>query len=290
MTETPSLPVNPPDVTRMWTGEITTHLQWLPAVRPAVAEPPPLVVFVHGLLTDSLASYYFTLGPAFAAEGVDVLMYDLRGHGRSDRPRTGYQLERFVDDLAGLLAALGETRRVHVVGNSFGGTVAAGLAAWHPRLVATVTMIESEPPVARWTRHMAAGLADANAKLGYEEAIAWIAANRGAHTARLSRGAYRILQATTMVDDIPASRVIDDDLAALTCPLLAIFGADSGLAAQIPELESKIDGFRAVVLPEQGHSVLVERTGETRDAILDWVRDHGRRHPVPLAGGHQAVQ
>ena len=75
-------------------------------------------------------------------------MYDLRGHGRSDRPSTGYRLESFVDDLVGLLDALGETRRVHVVGNSFGGTIAAGLAAWYPDRVATVTMIESEPPVA----------------------------------------------------------------------------------------------------------------------------------------------
>ena len=91
----------------------------------------PVVVFVHGLLTDSLASYYFTLGPSFAAAGIDVIMYDLRGHGRSERPETGYQIEYFVDDLVALLDALGERRRVHVVGNSFGGTVAAGVAAWY---------------------------------------------------------------------------------------------------------------------------------------------------------------
>lgn len=50
------------------TGEITTHVQRLPAANaPADGGEPPVVVFVHGLLTDSLASYYFTLGPAFAA-------------------------------------------------------------------------------------------------------------------------------------------------------------------------------------------------------------------------------
>jgi len=257
------------------TGEITTHVQRLPAApREEQQGEPPVVVFVHGLLTDSLASYYFTLGPAFAAEGIDVIMYDLRGHGRSDRPHSGYQLESFVGDLAGLLDALGEHRRVHVVGNSFGGTIAAAAAAWHPDRVATVTMIESEPPVAEWTRHMADGLADAKDQLRHEEVIGWIKDNHGAHTARLSRGASRILQTTTLAEDVPSGRVIADDLSAINCPLLAIFGDESGLSAQVPALETKLDRCRTVVLPDQGHSVLVERTEDTRDILLAWVREH----------------
>ncbi|GGO54623.1 alpha/beta hydrolase [Streptomyces daqingensis] len=257
------------------TGEITTHVQRLPAAgRDEALGEPPVVVFVHGLLTDSLASYYFTLGPAFAAEGIDVIMYDLRGHGRSDRPETGYQLERFVGDLAGLLDALGEHRRVHVVGNSFGGTIAAAAAAWHPDRVATVSMIESEPPVVEWTQHMAEGLADAKDRLKHEEVIGWIKDNHGAHTARLSRGASRILQTTTLAEDVPSGRVISDDLSAIGCPLLAIFGDESGLSAQVPSLEAKLDRCRTVVLPDQGHSVLVERTEDTRDILLAWVREH----------------
>lgn len=257
------------------TGEISTHVQRLPAAgRGEDQGEPPVVVFVHGLLTDSLASYYFTLGPAFAAQGIDVIMYDLRGHGRSDRPRTGYRLESFVDDLVGLLDALGERRRVHVVGNSFGGTIASAAAAWYPDRIATVTMIESEPPVAVWTGHMAEGLTDAKNQLRHEEVIGWIKDNHGAHTARLSRNASRILQTTTLADDVPAGRVIDDDLSAIGCPLLAIFGDESGLSAQVPELEAKLARCRTVVLPDQGHSVLVERTEDTMSILLDWVREH----------------
>ena len=262
-------------MTRIPTGEITTHVQRLPAHRPPGAPgEPPLVVFVHGLLTDSLASYYFTLGPAFARAGIDVVMYDLRGHGRSERPSTGYQLERFVGDLAGLLDALGERRPAHVVGNSFGGTVATAFAAWHPERVATATMIEAEPPVAEWTRHMAEGLADARRRLAREEVIGWIAAHHGAHTARLSRVASRILSTTTLADDVPGSRVVDDSLTAIGCPLLAIFGDASGLAAQVPGLRAALPDCRTVVLPDQGHSVLVERPDETRELVLEWVRGH----------------
>lgn len=256
---------------RLRTGDITTHAARLGEWS---GDGRPLVVFVHGLLTDSLASYYFTLGPAFATAGMDVLMYDLRGHGRSSRPATGYRLEDFVTDLAELLDALGETRPAHVVGNSFGGTVATAFAAWHPSRVATATMIESEPPVAAWTGHMADGLADAKVRLAHAEAFGWITANYGAHTARLSTVAHRIFETTSLASDVPASRVIDDDLSALTRPLLAIFGDESGLAEQVPTLSAKVAHCRTVVLPDQGHSVLVERPVETRDLILAWIHEH----------------
>lgn len=262
-------------MTKLTTRTIRTHVQRLDAVRqPDQEGEPPVVVFVHGLLTDSLASYYFTLGPAFARAGIDVIMYDLRGHGRSDRPAAGYRLDDFVDDLDALLEALGETRPVHVIGNSFGGSIATGLAAWYPERVATATMIESEPPVAEWTTHMADGLGDAKRQLAKSEVIDWISDQHGAHTAKLSKGASKIMEATTLVEEVSTGTVIDDDLSALRCPVLAIFGDESGLSAQVPELNAKLDHCRTVVLPEQGHSVLVERTEETRDLILEWVAEH----------------
>ncbi|MGK4591983.1 alpha/beta fold hydrolase [Amycolatopsis sp. w19] len=251
-------------------GDLDVHVQRL--------GPPdgtaPVVVFVHGLLTDSLASYYFTLGPAFAAQGIDVVMYDLRGHGRTTRPATGYRLEEFVADLDGLLTALGIDRPVHVAGNSFGGSIAFGLAASRPERVASVVAIEAEPPVRAWAGHMAEGLADAKDRLAHDEVIGWIAENHGAHTARLSKSAYKILAATTLAEDIPLSRTIDDDLGAVRCPVFALFGDRSGLSAQVPDLEANLGRCRTVVLPDQGHSVLVERTAETSELILGWVREH----------------
>jgi hypothetical protein len=37
-----------------------------------------------------------------------------------------------------------------------------------------------------------------------------------------------------MAEDIPVSGTISDDLVDIRCPVLAIFGADSGLADQVP--------------------------------------------------------
>jgi pimeloyl-ACP methyl ester carboxylesterase len=262
-------------VSKIRAGELDVHVQRLTPDVPLDGDAP-IVVCVHGLLTDSLASYYFTLGPAFAERGLDVLMYDLRGHGRTTRPESGYHLEEFVGDLVAVLDASGVTRPVHVVGNSFGASVAFGLAAARPDRVASVVVIEGEPPTEEWTRHMADGLADAKTRLAIDEVIGWIADNHGAHTARLSKAANKILQTTTIAEDIPRSATIAADLSAVRCPVFAIFGGDSGLAAQVPHFESHLDRCRCVVLPDQGHSVLVERTAETIDLIFGWVRDTSR--------------
>lgn len=260
-------------MSRIRAGELDVHVQRLEPVTPPPDGEAPLVVCIHGLLTDSLASYYFTLGPAFAERGLDVLMYDLRGHGRTTRPATGYQLEHFVFDLVALLDALGITRPVHLVGNSFGGSVAFGLAAARPDRVASVVAIEAEPPTPEWTRHMADGLADAKTRLAIDEVIGWIKENHGAHTARLSKSAGKILQVTSMAEDIPRSATIDPDLSSVRCPVFALFGGDSGLAAQVPHFQASLERCRTVVLPNQGHSVLVERTAETIELIFEWVRD-----------------
>lgn len=253
-------------------GELDVHVQRMAAAGPPASDPPPLVVLVHGLLIDSLASYYFSLGPVFAERGMDVLMYDLRGHGRTGRPAAGYRLEDFVSDLDGLLDALEEDRPAHVVGNSFGGAIAYGLAASRPDRVRSVIAIESEPPVKSWAEKMAEGLTGEEGGLVVREVRAWLAEDPE-RNARPFQLAGRLLDGTTLGQDIPRSRVLEDTLADIRCPVFALYGADSKLSGQAGHLSVTLPHCRTVVLPDQGHSVLVERTKETADLILDWLQD-----------------
>ncbi|MGC0314867.1 alpha/beta fold hydrolase [Kitasatospora acidiphila] len=250
------------------------HVQRL---SPADGRPPAAtLVLVHGLLTDSLASYYFTVGPALAAAGVEVLMYDQRGHGRSGRPRTGYQLERFVADLAALLDRSVPVGPVHLVGNSFGGTVAYGLAEQRPDRVASILAIESEPASPAWATKLDGILRRAETELVKAGTLAWVAAKRGAHTARLARSAGRLLAATSLARDIPASRLPGDErLAAISCPVLAVYGADSDLAEQAVWLAGLLPYCRTAFVPGQEHSVLVEAPETVLELTVDWLREQG---------------
>src|SRR5947207_7958536 len=97
---------------------LTFHVQRLGS-----ADARATVVFLHGLVMDNLSSFYFTLANP-VAQVASVILYDLRGHGRSERPPDGYGLGEMVADLDALLDALGVARPVILVGNSFGGLLA----------------------------------------------------------------------------------------------------------------------------------------------------------------------
>lgn len=73
-----------------------------------------------------------------------VVTFDLRGHGRSDKPAGPYTIPLFAADTAGLLKALG-IASAHVVGISLGGSVAFQLAVDSPALVKTLTIVNSAP-------------------------------------------------------------------------------------------------------------------------------------------------
>jgi pimeloyl-ACP methyl ester carboxylesterase len=253
-------------------GGIRLHVQ---RMGPADGRAPhATVVLVHGLLTDSLASYYFTVAPRFAAAGLDVVMYDLRGHGRSERPPRGYTLDHNIDDLTALLDRLGIDGPLHLVGNSYGGTVAFGYAARHPGRTASLTLIESEPATAAWAVKLGGILRRVTTELAHNEsdAIAWITAHRGHNTARLAKGAARLARDTTLGRDIPASRVLTEaEISAVRCPVLGVYGGDSDLVDLVPLKRGLLAGFRAVVLPGHEHSVLVEAPGAVGGHILDLI-------------------
>jgi pimeloyl-ACP methyl ester carboxylesterase len=249
------------------------------------APDAPTIVCVHGILIDSLASYYFTLAKSLREAGFRVLMYDLRGHGNSDRPPTGYRLDDFVEDLAALLDALAITEPVYLLGNSFGGTIVYGFAERHPHRAAAIATVESEPATAQWSTKMAANLHRAATQLGTLEATAWIIARHGPHLARRAKRAKRMLDATTLERDLPASRVLTPpEIAAIRCPVLAVYGSESDLAEQAQLLRTLMPRCTTEVLPGQEHSVLVEVPRTVLSLLLTWVAGEASLGNRPLAG------
>jgi pimeloyl-ACP methyl ester carboxylesterase len=63
-----------------------------------------------------------------------IVCPDLRGLGWSDAPASGYEKERLVDDVIGILDALG-IERVHLIGHDWGGWVGFLLCLRRPDLV-----------------------------------------------------------------------------------------------------------------------------------------------------------
>ena len=105
-------------------GHITLHYQ----VR-GQGEPLLLIMGYRGSS--------FMWGEAFLsllARHFQVLVFDNRGTGLSDKPDTPYTIATMADDTAGLLAHLGLSR-VNIFGVSMGGMIAQELALRHPKHV-----------------------------------------------------------------------------------------------------------------------------------------------------------
>lgn len=251
------------------------------------------VVLLHGLVTDTLASWYFTLARPLAEAGFRVVMFDLRGHGRSERPPRGYRLADFVGDLAALLPALGLDRPVHLLGNSFGGTIALAYAARHPARVAGLGLIESEPPVGDWSARMGETLGAALRRLPVPGALEQIEAAHGAYRARIGRRAARLLQETTLAADLPASGPLTaDDLTAVRCPALAVYAGDSDVAGR-SAAHRLLPRLTTAVLAGTRHTVLVDRPDLVYPPVMQWLgapvrptdlASHTTLDPRPPAG------
>jgi pimeloyl-ACP methyl ester carboxylesterase len=107
----------------------------------------PLVILLHGFPEFSY-SWRHQL-PALAAAGFHAVAPDLRGYNESDRPPSvrAYRLRTLVDDVAGLIAALGAPRAA-VVGHDWGGAIAWKLAMLRPDLVERLVILNAPHPAA----------------------------------------------------------------------------------------------------------------------------------------------
>ncbi len=174
------------------------------------------------------------------------------------------------------------TGPLQLFGNSFGGTVAFGLAARRPEQVAGILAIESEPASRAWAVKLDGILRRAESCLLDESTLDWVAAERGPHTARLARSAGTLLAGTTLARDIPASLLPSEaELRAIRCPVLAVYGTESDLACQAAWLDGLLADCRSTFVPGQEHSVLVEAPDVVRELALSWLREHG----AELRGG-----
>ncbi len=78
-----------------------------------------------------------------------VIAFDNRGAGRSDKPDLPYTIAMLASDTADLLEALG-VRGADVAGISMGGKIALELALSYPHLVGRLVLISTYPPAWYW--------------------------------------------------------------------------------------------------------------------------------------------
>jgi pimeloyl-ACP methyl ester carboxylesterase len=97
------------------------------------------VLLLHGLASN--ARIWDGVASRLAGAGLRVVALDLRGHGASDQPSSGYDFASLVRDLDAALTGLGLERPV-LVGHSWGANVALQFAADRPDLIDGLALVD----------------------------------------------------------------------------------------------------------------------------------------------------
>ncbi len=99
------------------------------------------VLLIHGL--GSSTRDWDPQIPALSKQ-FEAIAFDVRGHGRSSKPKQRYTVKLFAADAAALMRALG-IGPAHVVGISMGGMIAFQLAVDAPDLIRSLVIVNSGP-------------------------------------------------------------------------------------------------------------------------------------------------
>jgi non-heme chloroperoxidase len=114
------------------------------------------VVFSHGwpLSANAFEDQMFFL----ASKGYRCVAHDRRGHGRSDQPRSGNDMDTYADDLAALVETLDLKNAIHVGHSTGGGEVTRYIGRHGTKRVAKIVLISAVPPLLQKTEANPNGL------------------------------------------------------------------------------------------------------------------------------------
>ncbi len=245
------------------------------------------VILVHGMTT-SLASFYFTIAPTLATE-YRVIMYDLRGHGRSEATPSGYGIRSMAGDLAAIANRHASTGPLAIVGHSFGAVVGLRYVLDHPQRVRKLVFAEGPLPVFIEDEDDPATRDGIDADEVAESILA-VQAHAVAHlpaaTQEVLRGTGRrtrrvrsrtsaLMKDTTLLTDLAHDQdIADAEIARCACPVLLCYGTRT-----LPAMEATRRRL-AGLLPEVtmrmfdcGHLMLNEVPVAFGAAVGDFLRD-----------------
>ena len=233
------------------------------------------VVFLHGLIMDNLSSWFFTAAPKVAVHQ-PVLLYDLRGHGKSERPETGYGVHDMVEDLGGILdGSLPADQRVELVGNSFGGLLALAFAMARPERVRGLCLVDGQVHDEGFGPEMEASLSLEGRER--DEMIArafkdWLGRHSERKRNRLARTASELVHGTSLVRDIAHSAPpAEGELGRVDCPVLALYGEHSDVRERGEALAARLPKAQLEIFAGCTHSLLWEQTQRLGQRVVDWV-------------------
>jgi 3-oxoadipate enol-lactonase len=225
------------------------------------------------------------------AEHFQVITFDNRGAGQSDKPAGPYNAQMLADDLAGLLATL-DVEQAAVMGHSMGGFVAQALVLSRPELVRklilsatnfggpnhipvtqealAVLMDMQADPIERLRRGIVVSCAPGFAEDNPDVVEAWV--DHRVKNPLDPQGYQAQLAIGLSLSTVEAS--FEPRLKDVTAPTLILFGEHDKVVppGNAELLAREINGSITKILPDAGHFFPLEVPDAANELIIDFLR------------------
>jgi pimeloyl-ACP methyl ester carboxylesterase len=203
-----------------------------------------------------------------------IVTMDMRGHGTSFKPRTGYRLESMVEDVIVLINHL-RIKDAVFVGSSMGGVVAQMIGAMHPSRVKALVLVGTLAKAA-WMGE-AKEVAKKGKLEGYQPGVRiWF-------TPKSDPGDIKIaLREASKASPFFSTRVILEnpnwdirgEISKIKAPTLIIVGSedfDTTPVRESEEIHGLIAHSEMDIVPEAGHLVMLEKSDEFNKIVADFL-------------------
>ncbi len=261
--------------------------------RPGGRVDAPTVVLVHGASVD--LRLWDDQVPALLAAGFRVIRYDVRGHGRSLVPPSGYSFPTYAADLADLLDRLNVDRpitedlgveQVHLVGLSMGGGIALQFALYHKERVCSLVLVDSALPGFGYSEEFSKEvqrLVDVAREQGPKAALeeVWLSHpifhGVRRYPEKFARLKEMVLshQGQDLLAPPEETPPLIDHLSTIEAPSLIVVGEldldDFQLIAQV--LAANLPRARLTIIPDCGHIPPLEKPHEFNQLLISFLKE-----------------
>lgn len=245
------------------------------------------IVLIHGHALD--LRVWDDVVPGLVGAGHRVIRYDVRGHGQSFAPGTGYSWAAYVEDLRALLAHVG-VEDVALVGFSMGGGIALAFAQAHPRRVRTLALVSPALPGFPYSDEVTGPAGRLTARVraegphpAFEEGFLALPLFDGLRSDADALDKVHAMVAgysakEYLVDGEPQPDSVIATLPAMAVPTLVVSGdADmADMRAISARLAAEIPGA-TLVTHAAGHMLPMETPTELTADLLAFIRQHADR-------------
>ncbi|KAK0257752.1 hypothetical protein LTR91_006295 [Friedmanniomyces endolithicus] len=215
-----------------------------------------------------------------AREGYRVVVWDMRGHGKSSYPdeHSLYSEEHTVADMAAILDEVGGPGSSTIVGGlSLGGYMSLAFYRVHPSRVRALLIIDTGPgfknDAAREAWNKTANETGARFDRDGLSLTQDMSPERSRATHRNAKGLA--MAARGMLAQRNAAVI--ESLPRINAPALVVVGGDdTPFLAASEYMAKKIPGAKKVVVPKAGHAANIDQPLLFNDAVRAFLRSLGR--------------